>query len=241
MRPINIELFQYPIVQLSPDLELQGAERMGYALQTIANWVSVIVERVDAPLITNMRVRMEFNSVYHRVAKSSICMFIVDLSTKRMGTLLVQTQPHLVEQPKIFLYWTVAVLRRKRVVPILPHLFRAFSAHKGVALLNELDCIVIKNIEIVRSMSNFPRLIPHISDILLDIFDVLDVFLSGVGIIKSQIAFSSFIYFSLHKIKTHSLAVTNMKISIGLRRESGQNYITKFVNSLLNQLFSIQC
>ena len=50
-RAVQLELLQEPVVQLASDLELERADGVGDPLQTVADAVREVVQRVDAPLI----------------------------------------------------------------------------------------------------------------------------------------------------------------------------------------------
>ena len=87
-------------------------------------------------------------------------------------------------------------------------------------------------------MRDLPRLITHPIDILFNVIDILLVLFYGIGVIKSQIAFSTW-DFCLHKVESHSFTVTNMKISIRLWRESSQNTIPEFFLSPFKVFFGV--
>ncbi len=85
----------------------------------------------------------------------------------------------------------------------------------------------MEELKVIGGMCNFPWLIAHKVDIFFDVFNVLNIFFSWVGIVKSQIAFS-FADSSLHEVESHGFAVTYMKVAVGLRWESSQNNISEF-------------
>ena len=82
MSTVNVESFKRPIVELTSNFKLQRTERMSNALETITKRMSVVVERIDAPFITNMGMSMVFDSVNNWISESGIRTFIVDFSTK---------------------------------------------------------------------------------------------------------------------------------------------------------------
>ena len=95
---------------------------MGDALETIADGMSVVVERVDAPPIAHMRVRMELYAVDNWVAKSSIGVLVVNLCAQRVGSFFVKAKPHLLKQSQVVLNGSIAILRRQSFSSLLPHL-----------------------------------------------------------------------------------------------------------------------
>jgi hypothetical protein len=77
---------------------------VGYALKTVTDGMSVIVERVDAPFFPYVRVRVELDSVYYRVTQGCVCVFVVNLCPQGHRPFFVETQSHLVEQPQVILH-----------------------------------------------------------------------------------------------------------------------------------------
>ena len=75
-------------------------------------------------------------------------------------------------------------------------------------------------------MSDFVGRVSHPSDVFFNVINELLIFFYGVGIIKPKIA-PSIGDFCLHEVKSHSLAMPNMKVSIWFWRESGENALSK--------------
>jgi len=97
MRPVDVQSFEDPVVEFSSNFELQRAERVGDPFETVADGVGVVVERVNAPLVAHVGMRVEFNSVDDRIAQSCVDMLVVDLSAKRVRAFLVEAQSHFLE------------------------------------------------------------------------------------------------------------------------------------------------
>jgi len=55
---------------------------MSYAFETVTERMGVVIKRVDAPFVTNMRMMMEFDSVNNWVSHSRIGMFYVDFGSQ---------------------------------------------------------------------------------------------------------------------------------------------------------------
>jgi hypothetical protein len=87
-------------------------------------------------------------------------------------------------------------------------------------LFDELDGIGMQDLEVIRSVCHFPGLIAHEVDILLDVLDILDVLLGWVGIVETEVAMS-LAHLGLHEVETHGLAMSNVKVAIGLWWETG--------------------
>lgn len=86
----HVEFLQEPVVQLPPDLELQGAEGVGDPLQAVAYAVSEVVQRVYAPLVTCVRVGRVPDAVDCRVPQRCVRMLVVDLGTQAVLVFLEQ-------------------------------------------------------------------------------------------------------------------------------------------------------
>ena len=56
MGTVDVEFLENPVVQFASDFELEGAEGVGDAFETVADGVGVIIERVDTPLVADVRV-----------------------------------------------------------------------------------------------------------------------------------------------------------------------------------------
>lgn len=79
MGPVDVKFLQRPVVQLTTDLELQGTQGMSDAFDAVTQRVCVVVERVDAPLVPHMRVRMELDPVDHGISQGRVGTLVVDL------------------------------------------------------------------------------------------------------------------------------------------------------------------
>ena len=75
-------------------------------------------------------------------------------------------------------------------------------------------------------MSDFVGRVSHPSDVFFNVINELLIFFYGVGIVKPKIA-PSIGDFCLHEVKSHSLAMPNMKVSIWFWGESGENALSK--------------
>jgi hypothetical protein len=83
MRSVDVQFLKSPVIKFTPNLELERAERMSDAFETIADRVGIVIERVDAPLVTNVGVRMELNSVNDWVSHCCISMLTINLCPQR--------------------------------------------------------------------------------------------------------------------------------------------------------------
>ena len=152
----------------------------------------------------------------------------------------METKSHLFEKLEVLLDWSISELRWHSIVSVLSHQFDRLSTNKSVALLNQLNCKFVEPIKIITCVCDFPGFVAHEFDIFLDIFNELDVFFQWICVIESQITFSRR-DFGLHEVEPHGFAVTDVKVSVGLRWESGQNDFTEFLVSCIQNFFRVQC
>ncbi len=211
---------------------------MGNTLETVAERMSVIVQWVNAPFVTNVWMWSESDSVNDWVSQCCIWVLVVNFSSQWKTSLSMKTKSHFFKKPKILFNRSISELWWNAFISILSHQFDWLSTDKSIALFNKLNCEFIESIEIVTGVSDFPRFITHEADILLDVFDVLNVLFQWICIIKSQVALSIW-HFSLHEVESHGFTVTNMKIPIWFRWESCQNNWTKLLVSGIKNFFWI--
>ena len=90
-----------------------------------------------------------------------------------------------------------------------------------IALVDKMQRPVIELLKITRGIAHISvPLIPQPAHILLDCVDKNLTFLFGVGVIKTQVTFSTKLFRQL-KIHCYRFCMTQMQKSVGLRREPG--------------------
>lgn len=79
---VKVKSVQYPVVKLSSDFKLQRTQRMGDSFKTVAKWVSVVVQGVNAPFVSDVGMGSESDSVNDRVSQGGVGMLVVDFSSQ---------------------------------------------------------------------------------------------------------------------------------------------------------------
>lgn len=105
-------------------------------------------------------------------------------------------------------------------------------AHESESLLDELDGAFVEDFEVVRGVGSLPRSLSEPLNVVLNAIDVFHVFLFRVSVIESQVAFAVVIFGST-KVESDGLSVTNVQVTIRLRRESGENQVVELFVSFL--------
>ncbi|CNT75841.1 Uncharacterised protein [Salmonella enterica subsp. enterica serovar Bovismorbificans] len=90
----NGDVVQHPVVQTTVILELQRTQRMSNAFQRIADAMSKVVHRIDAPLVASLMMLGEFNAIQHRIAHHDKRRRHVDFSAQTGFTLFKTAGTH---------------------------------------------------------------------------------------------------------------------------------------------------
>lgn len=106
---VNVQLLQGPVVELSSNLKLESAKRVGDALKTIADWVSEVVKRVDAPFILGVGMGSVSDPVQHWISEGGVGMGGVNLGFQAILTFGVETQSHVLEHSEVVLNRSIPV------------------------------------------------------------------------------------------------------------------------------------
>ena len=164
------------------------------------------------------------DTVQHRIAQVEIAGSGVDLGAQRHGAVGEFTVFHALEEVQTLLDGAVAIGALGRGVDIAAHfahlLGRQFT-DIGQALADQAHGALIHLLKIVRRI--IKPVVPgeaQPADILLDGVHILRVFLAGVRVVHAQIAHASE-FFRRAEVDAQRLAVADMQVSVGLRRETG--------------------
>ena len=140
-RAREVERLKHPIVERPMNLELERANRVGDALQIIADRMGVIVHRVQAPTVSSPVVRGMADPVQGRVTQMNVRRRHVDARPKGAGAVRELALPHALEQIEVLLHGAFAPWARLAGplghTPVLRHLFRVQVAHVGLAPADE--------------------------------------------------------------------------------------------------------
>lgn len=76
--------------------------------------------------------------------------------------------------------------------------------------------------EHIGTVGDFPGFVPEPRDVLLDTFDIFDVFFFGVRVVETEISLPFMGLGNLER-ESHSFGMSDMEISIGFRGETGDD------------------
>jgi hypothetical protein len=63
---------------------------VGDALEAVADGVGVVIERVDAPFVSNVWVGVELDAVYDWISECGVGVVAVDFGSEGVGSFFVQ-------------------------------------------------------------------------------------------------------------------------------------------------------
>ena len=221
------ELFEHPVVQGSVILEFQRADGVRDALDRVLDGMRVVVHRIDAPRVARVVVGRVQHAVDDGVTHVDVRGRHVDLGAQADLAVRVLAVSHVVEDLQGFFPRTVAVgavrARLGERASGRLDLFGALGADVGVAVADQLLRALVHFSEIVRSVK---EVVPLESEPLDVVFDVADEFLvlgDRVGVVVAQIKGAA-VFQRGAAVQAHGLAVSDVQVSVGFRRESGANF-----------------
>ena len=187
----------------------------------------VVVHRVDAPFVAGADVVGALDAVDDRVAHVDVGRGHVDLGAQHHGAVGEFAVTHAREQIQVLFRRTVAaravLAGLGQRAAIFAHLFRRQVVHIGQTLVDQLNGKIVQRIEIVRRPAHFAvPLKSQPAHVVLDGLRVFRIFLLRIGVVEAQVA-QAVVIPGQTEVQADGFGVTNMKITIRLRRESGDD------------------
>ena len=228
-RPVrHLDLLEVPVVERAVGLELEGAERVGNALDGVGLPVGPVVGRVDAPLVAGAVVVLATDPVHHRIAQVQVGRGHVDLRPQRARAVGELAFAHAAQEIEVLLGRAVAEGRgrsgRGQRAARSPHLVRALVVDEGLALAHELLRPLVEAGEVVGGVVLVPVPVePEPADVRLDGVDVLLLFLGRVGVVHPQVA-AALVVAGDAEVQADGLGVTDVEVPVRLGREAGDHF-----------------
>ena len=217
-QPIDEEVVERAVYH-----KLQCTERVGHAFEEVTLAVGEVIHGIGFPFRTRAVVRMFHYTIDDGVAEVHVGVGHVYLGAQHHGTFFYLATVHLLEQLQIFFNRAVAVrtfrTRLGRCTFLCRYFFRRLFVDVSLAFLDEADGKVPKLLEIIRCIIFVAPLVAQPLDILLDGFYVFHVFLRGVGVVETQVAYAS-VSGCDAEIKADGLGMSDVQVSVRLRREA---------------------
>ena len=207
--------------------------------------MSKIVHRINAPCISGIVMSHMCHTINNRISHIHIGRSHIDLCTEYFLSICKFSVLHVLKQLQVLLYAAVTVravlTRLSQGSTILSDLLGRKVAHISLSFLNELHSGLIHLLEIIRSKEQ--SVIPFCPQPFYIGFDglyELCLLFGRVRIIKTQVELSA-IFFCQSVIQQNGLGMSNVQISVGLRRKAGMHGIINafckvFVNLCLYKI-----
>ena len=211
---------------------------MSNIFQTVIDTVSIVVGWIDAPLISSVRVWHIANSVSNGVSHIWINMSHVNLHAQTALILSKAALAHMFKQLQVFLDTAVAVWRLNHLVSLFLNLGLRAMVHISFSSLDKFASEVIKLLEVIGGKGNFEGFVAEPLHTVSDVINELLVLLHGICVVIAQVGLPA-IFFSKSKVKAHSLCVPDVKVTIGLRRESSHNLASSCCTVLFQNFFRV--
>ena len=234
------ERLDEPVVERTVDVELQGADRVGDALDRVALPVGVVVHRVDAPLVSRAVVFGVDDAVHDRVAEEHVRMGHVDLRAQDLRAVGELSGLHALEEVEVLLDRTVAPRRggsgHRYRAAVFADLLLGLVVDVCEPLPDELEGPLVELVEVVRGVALLRPVESEPVDVALDRVDVFDILLDGVRVVEAQVALAS-VLLSQSEVDADALGVSDMEVSVGFGRKTGLNAFLAFGDRLFDDLF----
>ena len=224
----NGNIVHDPVVERAVLLILQRAQRVRDALQRVLNGVGKIVHRENAPLRA-LTVMVDIaDTVEHRVAHIEIAGGKVDLGAQRAAALGELAVFHALKEVEVFLDAPVTIRRNGGLADIAAVLLKLLGRQVtdiSKTFFDQLHRILVVFFKIITAVIEAVAPVEaEPVDILLDGVDVFGILLGGVRVVHAQIADTAEL-FSRTEVDDQRLAMTDVKIAVGLRRKTGMHLL----------------
>ena len=157
----------------------------------------------------------------------------IDFSTQNMRTILELAATHSLKKVEILLNGSCAIgaffTDFGQGAAIGPDIIGAQAVDIGLSFFNELAGVRIKLFEIIRGKeAPLSPIEAKPAYILLNGFYIFDIFLGGVGVIKSQIT-GAVVFGCQAKVQTDRFGMADMQVSIWFRWKAGRHFLVELV------------
>ena len=197
---------------------------MGDALQRVLDRVGKVVHGIDAPLIALPVVAHVVDAVDDGIAHVEVAAGQVDLGPQRHRAVGELPRPHAGEQVQALLNGPVTVGGHgwdADISAVGLEFLRRQLAHVGQPLLDEQHRLTVVLLKVVGAVEEAVAPVKaQPVDVLLDGLHKLLVLLGGVGVVHSQVA-QAVVLLGSAEVDGQRLAVSDVQVAVGLRRETG--------------------
>ena len=219
------DLVEEPVVKGPVYLELEGADRVGDLFDIVGLAVGEVVHGIDAPLVTGAVVRLVEDTVHHGIAHVHVGRGHIYLCPQHLLAVLVFAVAHLAEEAQVLFRRAVAVgaleARLRGGAPLGGDDGGRLVVDIGFPFSDQHLGPFIQLVKIVGGITGiaFP-LKAQPAYILHDRLDIFGLFLDGVGIVETEVAFAV-IFLCQAKVEAYRFGMTDVEVAVGLGRKTG--------------------
>ena len=235
------KILNEPIIQRFMIFKFQRAYGMRNAFNRIRLTMSKIVSGVNTPLITGLMVMRFTDTIQNRVAQVHIRRCHINSGAQHAGAFVKFAGAHTGKQIEVFSHAALTeraiFTRLSQSATVFARLIRTQIAHIGFALFNQVYRPGMQLVEVIGGIAHLSGpLKTQPANIIFDGVDVFLILFFRVGVIETQIADTAELLRNT-KVQANGLSMTNMQITIWLRREAGNHrrYATS-IQVILNDL-----
>ncbi|EJW99614.1 hypothetical protein EVA_12279 [gut metagenome] len=209
--------------------KLQATHAVSNALDRVLNRVRKVVQGIDAPCIALTMMMSTYNAVDSRVAQVHVRACHVNLGTQSAATIGKFTRTHAAEQIQVFLRCAVAPgagsARLGQSAAIFLHFLATQIAHISLAFLDELLSVLIALLKIITAIvDSTVGNGTQPAQIFLNALDIFVVLTHRIGVVKTQIEFTS-ISFGDAPVNPDGLGAADVQVAIGFGWKTGMNLV----------------
>ena len=236
---LSAELVNEIIVERTMHLELKRTDRVRYALKIVALSMGEIVHRIYFPFRTRTMVRVGGDDTIHdRVTEMHVGVRHVNLGAQHHLAFLYLTALHRFKQAQVLFDRTITERRSHtrfgRRSFLFGDLLGGLFVYISFALFDEHDRQVVELLEIIRGIEDLSPFESEPTNIAFDGLYILRVFFGRVGVVKTKVT-NAVVFLGDSEVHTDRLDVTDMQVTVRLRRETGLN--TSVIHALCEVFF----
>ena len=218
---------------------------MGNAFQCVLNWMSIVVQRVDAPFIA-LSVMMSANdAVDCRVTHVHVWRSHVDFRTESFAAVSELAVFHALEQIQVLFNRTIAVwgflTRLGQSTSVSSHFISSQIINICFSFFDQMQSILIAFIKVVGTVEDTAGWFCTQPDqVFFNGFYIFVVLTNRVGIVKTQIEQTA-VFLSGAGVDPDCFRTANVQVAVWFWREAGMDlldmtFLQIFVNDVVNKI-----
>ena len=216
------QLFEEPVVQRAMTVELEGAQRVGRALDGIALAVRPVVGGVDDPRVARAVMMATPDAVHDGVTQLHVLVLHVDLGAQHHRAVVELARSHASEQVEVLLDGAIAAGRLDARLAVAAALgadgLEILVVDVGLAVVDEEFGPFVQLLEVVARVDDLVGLVAEPVEVGEDAFDEGGVLGVGVRVVEAEHARAAELACEL-EVEVDRLGVTDVEVAVRFRWE----------------------